>query len=50
MKASTNEEAVMPINEFHESNWAEDVAGLSFDELRELPAGVQMGIDLSIFD
>jgi len=36
--------------ELHDLNWMEDLNDLSFDELRELPCRVQMGIDYSIFD
>lgn len=31
-------------------NWIEDLNDLTLDELRDLPADVQMGLDLSIFD
>lgn len=37
-------------SEFSELNWLEDIHDLSFDELRELPSRVQMGLDLSIFE
>lgn len=40
----------MPNSELSEMSWVEDIHDLSFDELRELPSRVQMGIDLSIFE
>lgn len=30
--------------------WIEDLGGLSFDELREMPFGVQVGLDTSVFE
>lgn len=30
--------------------WAEDLGGLSFDELRDLPYQVQAGLDTSVFE
>jgi len=36
--------------ELLEMSWMEDLHDLSFDELRELPSRVQMGVDYSIFD
>ena len=30
--------------------WIEDLSGLGLDELRDLPFGVQAGLDLSVFD
>lgn len=30
--------------------WIEDLGGLSFDELRDLPFDVQAGLDTSIFE
>lgn len=37
-------------SEFSEPTWLDDINDLSFDELRELPSRVQMGMDLSIFE
>lgn len=41
-----------PMNaEFETSqDWIEDLGGLSFDELRDLPFAVQVGLDTSIFE
>jgi len=30
--------------------WIEDLGGLSFDELRDLPFAVQAGMDTSVFE
>lgn len=30
--------------------WIEDLGGLSFDELRDLPFDVQAGLDTSVFE
>lgn len=35
----------------HESNpWMEDLGGLGFDELRDLPFAVQAGLDMAVFE
>lgn len=39
--------------EFDSSNaseWIEDLGGLSFDELREMPWHVQAGLDSTVFE
>ncbi|MEM7093801.1 MAG: hypothetical protein AAF567_12425 [Actinomycetota bacterium] len=30
--------------------WLEDLGGLSFDELRDLPFAVQAGLDTAVFE
>lgn len=30
--------------------WIEDLGGLSFDELRDLPYAVQAGLDTTVFE
>lgn len=32
------------------TDWTEDLGGLSFDELRDLPFSVVAGLDTSIFE
>ena len=35
----------------HESrNWTDNLGGLGFDELRDLPYAVQAGMDIAIFE
>ena len=31
-------------------DWTEDLGGLSFDELRDLPFAVQAGLDIAVFE
>ena len=31
-------------------NWIEDLGGLGFDELRELPYAVAAGMDIAVFE
>ena len=31
-------------------DWTEDLGGLSFDELRDLPFAVQAGLDTAVFE
>ena len=34
----------------HPHDWIEDLGGLSFDELRDLPFAVQAGLDTAVFE
>lgn len=38
----------MDIND--DMQWIEDLGGMSFDELRDLPFSVQAGMDTSVFE
>ena len=33
-----------------QQEWIEDLGGLSFDELRDLPFAVQAGLDIAVFE
>lgn len=37
-------------SDFQLSTWAEDLSGLSFDELRELPYDVVARLDMTVFE
>lgn len=37
-------------SELQSTPWIEDLGGLSFDELRDLPYQVQAGLDTSVFE
>lgn len=40
--------AELDINE--PMQWVEDLGGLGFDELRDLPFAVQAGMDIAVFE
>ena len=40
--------AELDSNESHQ--WIEDLGGLGFDELRDLPFAVQAGMDIAVFE
>ena len=39
-----------PELDINDDMWIEDLGGMSFDELRDLPFSVQAGLDTSVFE